>query len=190
MSRTRASIESMLAQPDIEARLARFLAVCRRQGVKITRQRLEVFRAVAATDAHPDADQVFRTVRPKLPTISLDTVYRTLWTLIDLGLLANLGPDQRRVRFDANLDPHHHFVCATCGVAVDFRHPAFDRLPVPKAVTGLGSIQRVQVEFRGVCARCQAADTTPPPRSASPAKKGAKPAAKPAAKPGNAKKKR
>ncbi|HNV70452.1 MAG TPA: transcriptional repressor, partial [Candidatus Ozemobacteraceae bacterium] len=82
------------------------------------------------------------------------TVYRTLWTLIDLGLLTNLGPDQRRVRFDANLDHHHHFICMNCGKTIDFHAPTFDRLHPPTSVTRLGKIERVQVECRGVCKAC------------------------------------
>ena len=77
----------------------------------MTHQRLEIFREVASTIEHPDADTVFRAVQRRMPTVSLDTVYRTLWMLHDLGLVTTLGPQRNGVRFDANLERHHHYVC-------------------------------------------------------------------------------
>ena len=87
------------------------MAACRRSGVKLTHQRLEIFREIAGSLDHPDADAVFRAVQRRVPTVSLDTVYRTLWMLRDLGLVKTLGPQRDAVRFDANLDRHHHYVC-------------------------------------------------------------------------------
>lgn len=144
----------MVPPKKLEDRLDRFRQGCREAGLKVTHQRLEIFREVATSVEHPDAETVFQAVRRKLPTVSLDTVYRTLWTMIDLGLLTSLGPDQRRVRFDANLDAHHHFICSRCGKTVDFFHPAFDQLRPPPAVARVGHVERLQVECRGICKAC------------------------------------
>lgn len=143
-----------LSDEEIRNRLDQFKAACRHAGLKLTHQRIEVFREVARTDDHPDAETVYRGVRRRVPTVSLDTVYRTLWMLIDLGLLNTLGPPQDRVRFDANTNPHHHFVCRKCGAAHDFTSREFDVLRAPDAVRKLGSVATIHVEFRGVCARC------------------------------------
>jgi len=143
-----------LPPAEIQERMARFQAAIRRAGVKLTHQRLEIFAEVARTGDHPDADTVYRGVRKRLPTVSLDTVYRTLWLLLDLGLLTTLGLPRARVRFDANLRPHHHFVCTHCGRARDFYSPAFDALEIPAAVRAWGRVDRTLVEVRGRCARC------------------------------------
>jgi Fur family peroxide stress response transcriptional regulator len=143
-----------VSQEEIERRLEHFQQSVRAAGVKLTHQRLEVFRAVAASLDHPDAETVFRAVRSRLPTVSLDTVYRTLWTLNDLGLIAALGPRRESVRFDANLEPHHHFVCLRCGMTRDFRSPALETIPIPEEVRGMGTVVRTQVEVRGVCSAC------------------------------------
>jgi Fur family peroxide stress response transcriptional regulator len=135
-------------------RLDRFKAAARGGGIKLTHQRLEIYREVASSLDHPDAEAVFRAVRPRMPTVSLDTVYRTLWTLSDLGLVTTLGPRRESVRFDANLDLHHHYVCVRCGSTTDFRSPALDSLRIPDAVSGLGSIVTSRVEVRGICERC------------------------------------
>jgi Fur family transcriptional regulator, peroxide stress response regulator len=143
----------------VEHRLAAFAAAARAAGVKLTHQRLEIFREVASSAEHPDAETVFRAVRGRMPTVSLDTVYRTLWVLNDLGLVTTLGPRRESVRFDANLDQHHHFVCVRCGLTRDFESPALDALRIPAAVKAFGRIVASRVEVRGVCERCTKKNT-------------------------------
>ncbi len=139
---------------EIARRLERFEMGCRDAGLKVTHQRLEVFREVASTTGHPDAETVFNGVRERVPTVSLDTVYRTLWLLEDLGLISTLGPRRVRARFDANLDSHHHFVCENCGLVRDFEDEEYDALTAPASVRRMGSVSSVSVEVRGVCAVC------------------------------------
>lgn len=143
---------------EIEKRLNAFQQGLRDAGVKLTHQRLEICREIAESSIHPDAETVYKGVRQRVPTISLDTVYRTLWKLLDLGLIGTLGFPQDRVRFDGNTRPHHHFVCLACGEASDFYYSEFDHLAAPDEVKAYGIVQKAQVEFRGICLRC-ASDT-------------------------------
>ena len=144
------------ADARVATRLAHLEAVAKEAGVKLTHQRVEIFRELAATEEHPDADALFRAVRRRVPTVSVDTVYRTLWMLHDLGLVATIGPKRDGVRFDANLEQHHHYVCVSCGLVRDFESPALNALRVPDAVNVLGSVVDSHVEVRGVCAKCLA----------------------------------
>ncbi len=57
----------------------------REAGLRLTHQRLEIVRVIAADETHPDVETVYRAVRERVPTISLDTVYRTLATLTERG---------------------------------------------------------------------------------------------------------
>ena len=143
-----------VASAVIDRRLERFKAAAMRTGLKLTHQRLEIFREVASSLEHPDAETVFRAVKKRLPTVSLDTVYRTLWMLDDLGLVTTLGPRRESVRFDANLDHHHHYVCSRCGLARDFKSTELDALRIPDAARRFGSVAAAHVEVRGVCERC------------------------------------
>ena len=138
-------------------RLEHIEAVVREAGVKLTHQRLEIFRELASTEDHPNAETVFRAVKRRMPTVSLDTVYRTLWMLRDLGLVTTVGAHGDSVRFDVNLEQHHHHLCVRCGAIRDFESPALDALHVPDSVKELGSVVHAQVEVRGICARCQRA---------------------------------
>ena len=140
----------------VEQRMERFRRVCRDAGVKLTPQRMEIFREVAQSGDHPDAETVFSGVRERIPSLSLDTVYRALWLLADLGLITTLGPPRERTRFDANLEPHHHSVCSQCGLTRDFYSDAFDALEPPDSVEALGQIEATHVEIRGICHACAA----------------------------------
>jgi Fur family peroxide stress response transcriptional regulator len=139
---------------ELTRRIERFKAACREAGVKLTHQRIEIFREVAGSEEHPDAEVVFRGVRVRVPTVSLDTVYRALWLLEDLGLVTTLGPRRDPTRFDANLDSHHHFVCERCGLVRDFESREFDALGVPEEARRLGTVSGVHVQVRGVCGAC------------------------------------
>ena len=138
----------------VERRLEQFKAAARTAGVKLTHQRLEIFREVASSLEHPDAEAVFRAVQARMPTVSLDTVYRTLWTLKDLGLITTLGARRDSVRFDANLEHHHHYACVRCGLVRDFESAEVNALRIPAAVRRFGSVVATHVELRGICHRC------------------------------------
>ena len=147
----------LVPEPEVARRLERFQAAARQAGIKLTHQRLEIFRELASTEDHPDAETIFSGVRECVPTVSLDTIYRTLWLLEGLGLIATLGPRRERARFDANTNSHHHFICENCGLVRDFEHEEFDTLGVPPEVERLGSVSRVSVEVRGKCRECAGA---------------------------------
>ena len=139
---------------ELNQRMDRFHEDLRRSGVKLTHQRMEIFRELARSGDHPDADGIWRGVRKRVPTLSLDTVYRTLWLLLDLGLITTLGPSRERTRFDANMQAHHHFVCSLCGMTRDFYSEEFDSLETPQSARSFGEVETTHVEVRGVCCRC------------------------------------
>jgi len=147
--------------PTLSSRMSHFARVCQERGLKRTHQRIEIFRELARANDHPDAEQLLVRIRKRLPTISLDTIYRTLWLLVDLGLVQTFYTSRERTRFDANLDYHHHFVCRSCGMARDFDGDAFDNLHLPDTVSTFGVVETTQVEVRGVCHNCRSALDSP-----------------------------
>lgn len=139
---------------DIDARIESFLKRLREAGIKATHQRIEVFRTVLESEEHPDAERVYQIVSQRIPTISLDTVYRTLWLLKDLDLISTIQTTQAKTRFDANIGTHHHFVCSECGAIIDFYNDKFDKLEIPKEIEEFGKANRLLVEIKGICNKC------------------------------------
>ena len=144
-----------ISPKELQERMSRLKEGLKRSGLKLTHQRLEIFREVAKSGIHPDAETIFNGVRERVPTISLDTVYRTLWLLLDLGLVTTLGTSRERVRFDPNLKPHHHFVCVRCGLIRDFYSPYLENIEYPEEAEAFGKPVSLHMEVKGVCAKCR-----------------------------------
>jgi Fur family peroxide stress response transcriptional regulator len=146
----------VVSQRELERRIEAFEGTLRRKGLRVTHQRTEIFREVARTDEHPDAETVYRRVSERVPAVSRDTVYRTLATLEDHGLVSRAEVLRGPARYDADTDQHHHFVCTACGAVKDFRSERLDGLPIPRSVRRLGRVASAHVQVRGVCADCLA----------------------------------
>ena len=137
----------------VEQRLERLRLACRNLGMRMTHQRMEIFREVAQTEEHPDVETIFKRVRKRLPTLSHDTVYRTLASLEEMGLLHRVDSIGGRARYDANCDTHHHFICRQCGGISDLyltEEPA-----LPGGIENLGSAESLHLQIRGVCLNCK-----------------------------------
>jgi Fur family peroxide stress response transcriptional regulator len=147
-----------LSSVQIDKRISAFTRICRQSGIRATHQRREVFREVAGTDEHPDAETIYKRVRERMPTVSLDTVYRTLSLLEEKGLLKRLELFSGRTRFDANTQPHHHFICTECGLVRDFTSEEMDALAWPNEVGSWGDVRSVNVQLRGICSGCLSKD--------------------------------
>lgn len=135
----------------------RFDCLCaglKQSGVRLTHQRLEILREILCSKDHPDVETLYKRVSKHVPTVSMDTVYRTLWLLFDLGLISSLGPLRDRMRFEANLDAHHHFVCIECGLTKDLYSEQLDHIPMPDSVKAIGHVEQAQVEIKGLCFDC------------------------------------
>ncbi len=149
-----------MTKKEVEQRMRQFEQVCRDAGVKLTHQRLEIYREISQTGDHPDAKLVFQRVKKRVSTISLDTVYRALWLFNDLGLIKTLGASRERTRFDANLEQHHHFVCGKCGLTSDFYSEDLNELKLPDSMKIIGHPATTHVEVRGICIECAAKKKT------------------------------
>lgn len=140
---------------DTEKQMIAFQARCRETGLKVTPQRMAVYKALVETTEHPSAEVVFRKVRRIFPSISLDTVNRTLLTLSDMGEAFVVEGSGDAKRFDANLALHQHFKCLRCKRIIDFHHEAFDQIDVPENLAGRVTVLRKTVYLEGLCERCK-----------------------------------
>lgn len=138
----------------LDERMEQFRQATKAAGIKLTPQRLEIFKIVAQSITHPGADEIYRQIHQQMPSVSLDTVYRTLWMLADLGLISTVGQRQEGIRFDANPQKHHHFTCVKCGLIRDFINQELDALPIPPQTSDYGTSISLQIEVKGICAEC------------------------------------
>ncbi len=128
---------------------------CRKAGLKVTPQRMAVYQTLLETREHPSAEMVYRRVQRTFPSISLDTVNRTLLTLSDLGAAFVVEGSGDAKRFDANLKNHQHFKCLKCRRIIDFHHEPFDRIEAPENLAARFTVLKKTVYFEGFCDLCR-----------------------------------
>jgi Fur family transcriptional regulator, peroxide stress response regulator len=137
-----------------ESKLDEFVQICRRNGLKVTPQRMAVYKTLLESKEHPSAEMVWGYVRRLFPGISLDTVNRTLLTLAEIGSasLVEWSGDVRR--YDGDLDNHQHFKCVKCKKVFDFHYGPFNDIKVPASITAKFKILRKTVYLEGICNSC------------------------------------
>lgn len=127
-------------------------AVFRGKGVPLTHQRLAVYEELAARRDHPSAEALYEALKTDYPSLSLATVYKTLQTLHQIGMVARVDSPTSQARYDAIVATHHHAVCTSCGRIEDLFDARLNSLPAPKA-RGF-RFSGHSVHFHGLCAEC------------------------------------
>jgi len=139
---------------EIESRVSVMIERCREAGMNVTPQRIAIYRALVRSEEHPTPEMLYQAVSREMPSLSLATIYKTLDSLAEIGLVKSVPVVSEKRRFDANDDPHHHLVCSRCGMVRDYYTHAFDDLVPRKQVRGF-TAQSVSVNITGVCADCR-----------------------------------
>jgi Fe2+ or Zn2+ uptake regulation protein len=126
----------------------------RERGLRVTVQRLAVYRAVADAP-HASADAVAETVRGRIGAVSVQAVYDALGVLTEKGLLRRIQPAGSPARYEDRVgDNHHHLICRVCERMVDVDCAVGDP-PCLTAADGLGyEIDEAEVIYWGRCPEC------------------------------------
>ena len=139
----------------VERWCAEFERTCRQRGVRVTTQRVAVYRALAEDTSHPTAERVYERLRPRLPSLSPATVYRILDSLEREQLIRRVGTTGGVARYDANLEPHQHVVCHRCGRMTDVQMPALAALTLREGAVPGFVIEGLDIRIVGRCASCR-----------------------------------
>jgi Fur family transcriptional regulator, peroxide stress response regulator len=125
------------------------------QHISVTPQRLEILKIIMSRYDHPSADNIYQEVRRQLPMISFNTVYKTLETFCQLGLITKINPLHEVARYDGNVSPHTHMVCTRCHKVEDFTWHWPEEVPLPSpGATGF-KVDSLAVHLFGLCPHCQ-----------------------------------
>ena len=125
------------------------------------RKRSAILQCLRSTHTHPSAEMLHQMLQAEHPDISLATVYRNLALFKNQGIIQSLGTVGGIERFDANTEPHVHFICTRCCSVTDL-----PQITVPQqlqstveSTTG-GRVAECQLSFSGICQSCCQAEKT------------------------------
>ncbi|MBM4323261.1 MAG: transcriptional repressor [Deltaproteobacteria bacterium] len=122
-------------------------------GLKLTPQRIAILKYLEGNIEHPSADDIYKAMSKRFPTMSFATVYNTLETLRKHGQITELNFDPFKKRFDPNPNPHHHVICVKCQKILDVQNE-FVFKP-PKIDSEEFEIIGSHIEFYGICSKCK-----------------------------------
>ena len=123
---------------------------------KVTKQfkkRNAIYECLCSTDTHPSAEMVHGMLAEEHPDISLATVYRNLAKFKAEGKIMSVATVKGVERFDANTNPHVHFICTECDSVIDLH-----QIPMPHYEAGECGGCRIEscaLTFTGLCGNCQ-----------------------------------
>ena len=131
----------------------KILAAFRHRKVRCTPQRYTILEYLNRNPMHPTAEEIYQAINRTDPRASLATVYKSLHAMASAGLIREVTVEGNAVRFESNMDKHHHFVCERCGRVEDiswFEVPALSR----RTRLGRRTLHHYEVVIRGLCSDC------------------------------------
>ena len=128
--------------------------VLRKNGYKVTPQRLAVYKAINHNPTHPNAEAVYKILQPNYPSMSLATVYKTMEIFAKIGVVQVLQCVEDAHRYDYDTTPHAHIRCEKCNRVIDID---MDQEGLRKAAVEQSGfvVNGVSISFVGICPDCR-----------------------------------
>lgn len=122
-----------------------------KKGIRPSHQRLKILEYFHMYNSHPTVDEIYKELKPTMPTLTKATIYNTLKILVEEELISEVHIEDNEVRYDLHAKSHGHFKCLQCGSIYDF-HIEIGKVPTD----GLDEFQveTRNVYFKGTCPKC------------------------------------
>ena len=121
---------------------------------KRSKQRDCILSYLMSVRSHPTAHQIYQEVQKEIPNISLGTVYRNLNLLAAEGTIIRVSCGDGMDHFDADVRPHNHFICRSCGCVLDLEMDGIEHINTIAGAGFSGRIEGHVTYFYGQCPKC------------------------------------
>ncbi len=121
------------------------------KNIRLSHQRLKVLEYLVNNRCHPTVEQIYTVLHKEIPTLSKTTVYNTLNTLIDAGLVKLITIDENETRYDIDTTTHGHFKCESCGDIYDFK---INIDSLESEDLSYFKVSDKNIYFNGLCPKC------------------------------------
>lgn len=133
----------------------KLLLILKNKKLKPSYQRIKILGYLASHPCHPSADAIYNEIHKEIPTISRSTIYSTLKSFLEAGILHEIKIEDSKARYEYtlkdNLGEHGHFYCESCGEIYDFGINFYTIRPVE--LEGF-TIKERDVFLKGICQKC------------------------------------
>lgn len=130
-------------------------SIFKEKKLKLTPQRLAVYKYLMSTKEHPSAEIIYKALQPDYPTMSLATVYKAVKTLVEVELVQEINVGEGNFRYDGNSCQHAHIQCLTCSKVDDLENISFSNLNQSAEDNTGYKVLSNRVFFYGICNQCQ-----------------------------------
>ena len=115
-----------------DSELKKFKNILKDENLKMTPQRVEVFRQVCDSNEHQESEEIFISLRKRDVNISRATVYRTMDILYQYDLVQRMDIGDGKWRYEHWLDchQHDHLICIRCGTIVEFINAQIEEIQI------------------------------------------------------------
>ena len=128
----------------------------RAAGHKITPPRLAVLEVIEQEGEHLNPAEILTRAQAIYPALGRATVYRTLELLTQLGIVRPIYVGEHGPTYIRAEGGHHHLVCSTCGIVIDFDQCAAEQMTQELSERFGFQIKSHLLEFYGLCEHCKA----------------------------------
>lgn len=141
-------------------KLESFTSALKEAGLRLTPQRIAICKLLSESREHPTAARIHQALQAEYPSLSLMTVYNTLNTLVDLGVVNALGhAGDGNVHYDGDTSPHINLACISCHCIVDVPSPRLADLDAEVGSTSGYKLLGARLVYYGLCPNCQGSVT-------------------------------
>ena len=125
------------------------------------RKRNAILSYLQSKVTHPSAETIYADLKQEIPDLSMATVYRNLTKFRQEGMVQCVATVKGVERFDANTDPHVHFICRHCDAVIDLHEMQISPALQSQAasITG-GKVESCVLSFTGLCGDCLSKENT------------------------------
>ena len=134
-----------------------FRTVLRKEGLKITPQRIAVLKEVIKDKGHRESEDIYLAIKNSKTYVSRATVYRTLNILVQNQFVRKLNLGDGRERYESKINSlhHDHLICVMCRKIVEFVDSDIEMLQEKIAKKYQFSLTRHVHQLFGICKECR-----------------------------------
>lgn len=127
----------------------------RAAGLRATAARVAILKALEFDRRHPTAEMLLESLHGHIPSLSMSTVYATLESFLQRGLIHRIAGTSGRLRVDGTKQDHDHAVCRSCGDVFDIDRERLRRPKPPRELPHGLQVTNLHIQYEVVCSPCQ-----------------------------------